>query len=134
MRQFTAIYSTGLLRGVQYSFEAHDVKDAIKYASVKFGSYPNIAIISNEDNEQDSNYGRLVFLNGSVINGTYDVVFNDDNDSNNVGINGSYSECMAWIEHHRQDKSSYFVDYNGGSVGIYCQELDDYVHMEDINF
>lgn len=63
---------------------------------------------------------------------TYDVVFNDDANSNNKGINGTYEECMNWIENNRKDKSTYFGDYRGGMVSIVCNETGGYVYSEEI--
>lgn len=132
MTDFTVIYSTESMKGVQYSFMAESVKSAINFASNKFSCFPKLAIIENGDEYEDATFGRLVFNYGDVINGTYDVVFNDDNDSNNVGIHGSYSECMSWIESNRNDNSTYFGLYKGGTVSIYSEELDDYVYSESI--
>ena len=64
--EYTAIYSTESIKGVQYSFEANDVNDAIAFASQKFASFPNIAIIENDEDGR-ANHGLLVFLNGEVI-------------------------------------------------------------------
>ena len=130
--EYTAIYSTNSMKGVQYSFMAENVKEAIKVASGKFSCYPRLAIIENDEESDDATFGRLVFNNGEVINGTYDVMFNDDCDSNNVGIHGSYSECLTWIENNRNDSSTYFGDYKGGTVSIICEELEEYVYNESI--
>ena len=133
LMEYTAIYSTRTLKGVQYTFQSDSVQSAIRYASGKFGCFPNLVIIENDEDEvEDWTRGRVVFLNGDVVNGTYDVVFNDDSDSNSVGVNGSYDECMSWIESNRGDRSSYFGDYNGGTVSIYCEELEEYVYTESI--
>lgn len=48
----------------------------------------------------------------------YDVVFNDDTDSNSKHINGTYEQCLSWIENNRHDNRSYFADYKGGTVQI----------------
>lgn len=63
---------------------------------------------------------------------TYDVLFNDSNDSNNQGIHGTFEECMNWIEWNRNDKSTYFGDYSGGVVSIICEQTSETVYMEDI--
>lgn len=62
----------------------------------------------------------------------YDVVFNDDYNSNNKGINGTYEECMNWIEFCRNDKSTYFGDYKGGTVSIIDIETGEHVYTEEI--
>ena len=129
---YTVIYSTKNMKGIQYSFIAGNVKDAIKFASEKISCYPQLAIIENDEENDDATFGRLVFSHGDAINGTYDVVFNDDSDSNNVGIHGSYSECMSWIENNRNDRTTYFGDYKGGTVSILCEELEEYVCEESI--
>lgn len=130
--EYTAIYSTESMKGIQYSFMAGNVKEAVKFASEKFSCYPKLAIIENDEDNDDATFGRLVFNYGDVINGTYDVIFNDDSDSNNVGIHGSYSECMSWIENNRNDETTYFGDYKGGTVSILCEELEEYVYEESI--
>lgn len=63
---------------------------------------------------------------------TYDVYFNDENNSNNEGLYSSYEDCMAWIEFNRHDKSTYFGDYRGGTVSIICNETGEEVYTEVI--
>lgn len=63
---------------------------------------------------------------------TYDVQFDDDTDSNNMGIKGTYQQCMDWIECNRGDKSTYFGDYVGGTVTIVCIETGETVYSENI--
>lgn len=64
---------------------------------------------------------------------TYDVVFNDDSNSNAKGIHGAEDECMGWIESNRHDSSTYFGDYKGGIVSIVCDQTGDVVYEECIN-
>lgn len=63
---------------------------------------------------------------------TYDVVFNDDCNSNSKEIHGTYEECMNWIEFNRHDNSSYFGDYKGGTVSIVCDQTGEFIYNEDI--
>lgn len=51
-------------------------------------------------------------------NETFDVVFNDDRDSNSVGVHGTVEDCESYINTRNGDKSSYFGDYEGGTVTI----------------
>ena len=51
-------------------------------------------------------------------NETFDVIFNDDTDSNNVGVHGTVEDCESYINTGNGDKSSYFGDYEGGTVSI----------------
>lgn len=55
---------------------------------------------------------------------TYDVVFNDDEDSNAAGLNGSYDLCRDYIEQNNGTDYGYFEDYKGGTVGIICNDED----------
>ena len=63
---------------------------------------------------------------------TYDVIFNDSYDSNSKGIHGTIDECMDWIEFNRNDKSTYFGDYVGGTVSIVCDQTYETVYEESI--
>lgn len=67
MKEFTAVYSTEAIKGIQYSFKAEDTDSAIIFAKDKFNAFPNIAIIENTDYLGKANEGRLVFLNGVKI-------------------------------------------------------------------
>ena len=64
--QFTAIYSTEFVKGLCYSFRAESIEDAISYASRKFGTFPNITIVENDESD-DCKSGKIVFNNGEVI-------------------------------------------------------------------
>ncbi|GAE15803.1 hypothetical protein JCM6292_2138 [Bacteroides pyogenes JCM 6292] len=63
---------------------------------------------------------------------TYDVVFNDSFDSNSKNIHGTEQECRDWIDNNRNDKSTYFGDYVGGTVSIVCEETGETVYEETI--
>lgn len=67
MKEFTAVYSTEVIKGIQYSFKAEDIDSAILFAKGKFNAFPNIAIIENADFSGKANEGRLVFLNGEKV-------------------------------------------------------------------
>ena len=62
---------------------------------------------------------------------TYDVEFDDNNDSNSKNINSSYHNCLSWIETSRG--TSYFNDYKGGTVSIVCLETGDFMYQEEID-
>lgn len=47
---------------------------------------------------------------------TYDVHFNDANDSNSKGFNESFEYCKNYIETYNGTNESYFEDYKGGIV------------------
>lgn len=63
---------------------------------------------------------------------TYDIHFNDSENSNNLGWQVSYDECLDYIKRHNGTDESYFADYKGGVVSIYCNETKEEVYQEPI--
>lgn len=62
----------------------------------------------------------------------FDVVFNDDCDSNHKGFNESYESCLEYIKAYNGTNESYFADYKGGVVSIVNNDTEEYVYSEDI--
>jgi hypothetical protein len=63
---------------------------------------------------------------------TYDVHFNDSNDSNSKGFQLSIDECKDYINSNNGTNDSYFGDYKGGIVSIVCNETGEIVHEENV--
>ena len=63
---------------------------------------------------------------------TYDVHFNDENDSNNKGFSYTLEEAKDYIEMHNGSNVSYFADYKGGTVSVVCNETGETVYEEII--
>ena len=63
---------------------------------------------------------------------TYDIHFNDSENSNNLGWQVSYDECLDYIKRNNGTDESYFGDYQGGIVSIYCNETEEEVYQEPI--
>lgn len=49
---------------------------------------------------------------------TFDVVFNDDMDSNGVGVHSTIEDCESYINTKSGDKSSYFGDYLANNINF----------------
>lgn len=49
---------------------------------------------------------------------TYNVHFNDDQDSNDMGFELTKQECIDWIRSYNGTDHSYFKDYKGGIVSV----------------
>jgi hypothetical protein len=64
---------------------------------------------------------------------TYDVCFDDDTASNNMGWKQTYDYCLSYIKMYNGTNESYFEDYKGGVVSIYCNETEEEVYSEDIH-
>lgn len=64
---------------------------------------------------------------------TYDVCFDDDTASNNKGWEQTYEYCLSYIKMYNGTNESYFEDYKGGVVSIYCNETEEEVYSEDIH-
>lgn len=63
---------------------------------------------------------------------TYDVVFNDDYDSNNKGFKYSLEDARGYIDSYNGTSESYFEDYKGGTVSIVCNETEETIYEEGI--
>lgn len=64
---------------------------------------------------------------------TYDVVFNDEYDSNSKNfVCASYDYCKSYIESNNGTNESYFEDYKGGIVSIVCNETGETVYEEEV--
>lgn len=63
---------------------------------------------------------------------TYDVHFNDNNDSNNKGFSETLEYCKHYIRHNNGTNESYFADYKGGTVSIVCNETGETVYEEEV--
>lgn len=63
---------------------------------------------------------------------TYKVVYNDDCNSDSQGVEESLEECMSRIEYDKSSSDSYYADYKGGNVSVYCVETEEEVYCEVI--
>ena len=63
---------------------------------------------------------------------TYDVVFHSDDADNSKGFKSSFEDCMRYIKANNDTSNpySYFADYKGGVVAIYCHETGEEVYQE----
>ena len=58
---------------------------------------------------------------------TYNIVFNDNENSNDLGFKESLEFCKNYIKVHNGTNHSYFADYKGGTVSIICNENNQVV-------
>ncbi len=65
-------------------------------------------------------------------NQTFDIFFNDDNNSNNKGFQFSLDEAKNYIQTNNGTNESYFQDYKGGIVSIVCNETEEVIHEEQV--
>ena len=63
---------------------------------------------------------------------SYNVVFNDDNNSNDKGFEQTLDYCKNYIATYNGTNESYFADYKGGIVQIACNENDEVVYEEEV--
>ena len=91
-----------------------------------------ILLISDSDAKKIENEPKFEYYDFVITNCTYDVHFDDENDSNCKGWAVSFAECKDYIDAYNGTNESYFADYKGGTVSIYCQELDETVYETEI--
>jgi hypothetical protein len=104
-----------------YSYE--EIKDLIESGRAELAVW----------DETHREGGRAFFVTNFMLilnPGTYDVVFHSDNADNSKGWHESYSYCKAYIEDNNGTDESYFADYRGGIVAIYCHETGEEVYQE----
>lgn len=63
---------------------------------------------------------------------TYNVVFNDSENSNDKGLKHSIDFCREYILENNGTNNSYFADYKNGSVDIVCNETSESVYNETV--
>lgn len=63
---------------------------------------------------------------------TYNVVFNDSNNSNDKGFKESFEFCLDYINRKNGTNDSYFADYKGGTVSIICNETEEIIYETKI--
>jgi hypothetical protein len=61
---------------------------------------------------------------------TYDVVFNDDENSNSKGFTVDPYSAIAYIQANNGSNFSYFADYKGGTVSVVCNQTGETVYEE----
>ena len=91
-----------------------------------------ILLISDSDANKIENEPKFEYYDFVITNCTYDVHFDDENNSNCKGWAISLAECKDYIDAYNGTNESYFADYKGGVVSIYCNELDEIVFETEI--
>lgn len=59
---------------------------------------------------------------------TFDITFNDNENSNNKGFALTLDDAKAYIERYNGTNESYFADYKGGTVSIFCNETEENIY------
>lgn len=72
--------------------------------------------------EKEGNVGELKDMEINLL--SYDVVFNDENNSDSMGFVESQKYCFDYID---AKKGSRFAEYNGGTVKVVCRETEDVI-------
>ena len=91
-----------------------------------------ILLISDSDANKIENEPKFEYYDFVITNCTYDVHFDDENNSNCKGWAISLAECKDYIDIYNGTNESYFEDYKVGTVSIYCNELDETVYEIEI--
>ena len=63
---------------------------------------------------------------------TYDVVFNDNENSNSKGFAVDLDSAIAYIQANNGSNYSYFADYKGGTVAVVNNQTGETVYQEDV--
>lgn len=85
--------------------------------------------------QNDGNYWEL---NGDrnikieEVSETFDVCFNDDDDTNCKGFRESLGYCRSYIDRHNGTDHSFFADYKGGTVSIISNSTGKIVYETEV--
>jgi hypothetical protein len=63
---------------------------------------------------------------------TYNIFFNDNENSNDLGFSQPLDYCKNYIGMHNGTNHSYFEDYKGGTVSIVCNETEETVFETEV--
>lgn len=63
----------------------------------------------------------------TTLSNTFDILFSDNNNSNNKGFEMSLADAKHYIQRNNGTNESYFEDYKGGTVSIVCNETEEVV-------
>ena len=66
------------------------------------------------------------------LNKTYNIVFNDSENSNDKGFAISLEDAKSYIERNNGTNESYFADYKGGTVSIVCNETEETISETEV--
>ena len=77
---------------------------------------------------------QLIFnqLKTKIMKTTYDVVFNDNENSNSKGFAVDLDSAIAYIQANNGSNYSYFADYKGGTVAVVNNQTGETVYQEDV--
>lgn len=67
-----------------------------------------------------------------IVEETYNIHFNDENNSNDKGFAMSYDDAMHYIKTYNGTSESYFADYKGGTVSIVNNVTGETVYEEEV--
>lgn len=63
---------------------------------------------------------------------TYDIQFNDNENSNSKGFELSLEEAKDYVIHNNGTDESYFKDYKGGIVSIVDNETGEHIYQTEV--
>jgi hypothetical protein len=67
-----------------------------------------------------------------TIDSTFDIIFNNDFNSNNLGFKSSFEYCKNYIDINNGTEKSYFENYKSGIVSIVCNENNKIVFETEV--
>jgi len=63
---------------------------------------------------------------------TYTIIFNDNQNTDDLGFNQSLEFCHNYIKNNNGTDKSYFKDYKKGVVSILCHQNNQVVYSCEI--
>ena len=118
-----------LIDSIDFSERDYNKKDT----NLSFDEFLN-QIISDCEDSQGSLDDAIFIANDAYAQlkdkRTYDVCFNNSENSNSKGWHESLEYCKEYIRENNGTNNSYFADYKGGVVSIFCNETEEDVYTQ----
>lgn len=89
-------------------------------------------VISDPDAKKIEDNKSFEWYDFVITNCTYDVHFDDENNSNCKGWAIGFNECKDYIDSYNGTDESYFENYKGGTVSVYCNEIGETVFETEV--
>lgn len=116
------------------------VKSNIKVFSVNDKEVDDVIIVCEDNDVKIAEYSHVLELKADNTSTylllwgdiTYDIHFNDENNSNNEGYSKPFLHCKNYISLNNGSDCDYFKSYKNGTVSIVCNETSETVYEEEI--
>jgi len=107
-------------------------KEALNYLLLMLDKLNYRYELTPELNDGDFYDTGDYFVSVELFEYTYDIIFHDDTTSNNKGFSIPLEDAHEYIRSYNGTNESYFANYKGGMVEIFCNETESVVYSTPV--